>query len=358
MRLGFQVEQSSITSRKTCLWASISMGRGMGFVVGSIFLLAALTGSGESSSIDAAKKEGAVVFYSTMTAEHHGKLVQAFHAKYPFIKIEGFRANPVQVINRVLTEGRAGKPLADVINIDELSGWVLREKGFLQPYKSKETEAFPEHFRDPEGFFPCCAYVVTNSLGYNQKLVSKKEAPRTFQDLLLPKWKGKLGMERDLAKLFAALVPIWGKERTVNYFQALMKQQPSMRSGRTLLAQLMAAGEFSVGLGFYAYRILELQEAGLPLEIVQADPVVAWPWRLLLLRDARHPNSASLFIDYVLSEEGQRYLASLGRTVIRPGIKNKYPQLVEGVKLYPVRPDSGKDYETLSKTYYSIVNAR
>ncbi|MBI4527094.1 MAG: extracellular solute-binding protein [Deltaproteobacteria bacterium] len=335
-----------------------SISRVIALVVWSIWFLPPLTGLGESSLIDEAKKEGKLVFYSTMTAEHHDKVVQAFHSKYPFIKIEGFRANPVRVVNRVLTEGRAGRPLVDVINVDELSGWVLREKGFLQPYKSKETDAFPEHFRDPEGFFPCCTYVITNSLGYNKKLVSKEEAPRTFQDLLLPKWKGKLGMESDLAKLFAALVPIWGKERTVNYFQALMKQQPSMRSGRTLLAQLMAAGEFSVGLGFYAYRILELQEKGLPLEIVQADPVVAWPWRLLLLRDARHPKSASLFIDYMLSEEGQRYLASLGRTVLRPGIKNKYPQLVEGVKLHLVRPDIGRDYETLSKAYYNIVNAR
>ena len=335
-----------------------SISRVIALVVWSICLLPALTGIGESSLIDEAKKEGTVVVYSTMNAEHYGKLVQAFHAKYPFIKVEGFRGNSVRVVNRVLTEGRAGRPLVDVINVDELSGWVLREKGFLQPYKSKETDAFPEHFRDPEGFFPCCAYVITNSLAYNKKLVSKEEAPRTFQDLLLPKWKGKLGMESDSSKLFAALVPIWGKEQTVNYFQALMKQQPSMRSGRTLLAQLMAAGEFSVGLGFYAYLILEQQEKGLPLEIVQADPVVAWTWRLLLSRVARHPNSASLFIDYALSEEGQRYLASLGRTVIRPGIKNKYPQLVEDVKLYPVRPDSGKDYETLSKTYYNIVNAR
>ena len=94
----------------------------------------------------------------------------------------------------------------------------------------------------------------------------------------------------------------------------------------------------------------------MPLEIVQADPVIAWPFRLLLAKNAHHPNAAKLFIDYVLSEEGQRFVASLGRTVVRPGIKTKYPQLVEGIKLHPVRPDIGKDYEALSKTYYQIVN--
>jgi ABC-type Fe3+ transport system substrate-binding protein len=86
------------------------------------------------------------------------------------------------------------------------------------------------------------------------------------------------------------------------------------------------------------------------------DPVVAWPFRLLLA-NLRHPDVAKLFVHFVLSE-GQRFLAGLGRTVVRPGIKNKYPQLVEGVKLYPVKPDIGKNYEDMSTTYYDLVNAR
>ena len=204
----------------------------------------------EAALVDDAKKEGALVFYGSMTTEHHGKLVAAFSQKYPFIKVEGFRANSLTIVNRVLTEQRSGRPLVDVMNVDELSGWVLKDRGLLQSYSSNETRAFPEAFRDPEGFFTCCTYVVTNVIAYNQKLVRKEEAPKTFDDLLLPKWTDKLGMETDLAKLFAALVPLWGKQKTIDYFTALRKQKPSMRSGRTLLAQLMAAGEFSVGLGF------------------------------------------------------------------------------------------------------------
>jgi iron(III) transport system substrate-binding protein len=311
-----------------------------------------------AATIDDAKKEGTLVFYGSMTTEHHNKLIAAFNQKYPFVKVEGFRANSLTVVNRVVTEQRTGRPMVDVINVDELSGWVLKDRGLLQPYASNETRAFPEAYRDPEGFFTCCTYIVTNVIAYNRKLVRKDEAPKTFEDLLLPKWTEKLGMETDLAKLFAALVPLWGRQKTIDYFMAMMKQKPSMRSGRSLLAQLMAAGEFPVGLGFYGYRMLELQEAGMPLEIVQADPVVAWPFRLLLAKNLRHPNAAKLFIDFVLSEDGQRFLAGLGRTVVRPGIKNKYPQLVEGVKLYPVKPDIGKNYEELSKTYYDIVNAR
>jgi len=307
------------------------------------------------ASADQNRNEGTVVFYSSMTAEHHGALVKAFNQKYPAVRLEGFRSNSISVLNRVLNEGRAGNQLVDVINVNELNAWVLKDRGLLQPHKSKETEAFPKEFKDPEGVLLCCADVLTSDMAYNTKLVKKDEAPKSYQDLLLPAWRGKIGMEHDLAELFAALIPIWGKDRTVNYFKALMKQEPSQRRGRSLLAQLLAVGEFPVALGFYGYRVLELQETGAPLEIIQADPVIAWPRRLLLARTAPHPNGARVFIDYVLSEEGQRLLANLGRTVVRPGIEIKHPRLIRGVKLHPVQPEVAKTFEADSKLYYDIV---
>jgi iron(III) transport system substrate-binding protein len=264
-----------------------------------------------AATVEPLKKESSVVFYSSMTAEHHEALVKAFNRKHSDLKVEGYRSNSIRVLNRVLTEGRAGNHLVDVINVNELNAWVLRDKGLLQAHKSKETEAFPKEFKDPDGLLPCCADVLTSDMAYNTKLVGKNEAPKSYHDLLLPVWKGKIGMENDMAELFAALIAIWGKDKTVNYFKALMAQGPSMRRGRTLLAQLLAMGEFSVALGFYGYRVLELKDEGAPLEIIQADPVVAWPRRLLFAKNAPHPNAGRVFIDYVLSEEGQRLLAHI-----------------------------------------------
>jgi iron(III) transport system substrate-binding protein len=100
---------------------------------------------------------------------------------------------------------------------------------------------------------------------------------------------------------------------------------------------------------------LELQETGAPLEIIQADPVIAWPRRLLLARNAPHPDAARTFIDYVLSEEGQRLLANMGRTVVRPGIEIKHPRLIRGVKLHPVNPEVAKTFEADSKLFYAIM---
>jgi spermidine/putrescine-binding protein len=248
-------------------------------VVSLLFLLLILSGASyvSAAGVDPAKKESSVVFYSSMTAEHHEALVKAFQQKYPQIKLEGYRSNSIRVLNRVLTEGRAANQLVDVINVNELNAWVLRDKGLLQAHKSKETEAFPKEFKDPDGLLLCCADVLTSDVAYNTRLVKKDEAPKSYQDLLLPMWKGKIGMENDMAELFAALIAIWGKDKTVNYFKALMTQSPSMRRGRSLLGQLLAMGEFSVALGFYGYRVLELKDEGAPLEIIQADPVVVWP---------------------------------------------------------------------------------
>jgi iron(III) transport system substrate-binding protein len=304
---------------------------------------------------DQTKPEGTVVFYSSMTAEHHNALVKAFNQKYPGIKLEGFRSNSISVLNRTLNEGRAGNHLVDVINVNELNAWVLKDRSLIQPHKSKETEAFPKEFKDPEGFLPCCADVLTSDMAYNTKLVKKADAPKSYQDLLLPAWKGKIGMEQDMAELFAALMPIWGKGTTVNYFKALRKQEPSLRRGRSLLAQLLAAGEFPIAIGFYGYRVLEMQDTGAPLEIIQADPVVTWPRRLLLARNAPHPSTGRIFIDYVLSEEGQRLLANLGRTVVRPGIEIKHPRLVRGIKLHPVKPEVARTFAADSKLFYDIM---
>lgn len=318
-------------------------------------LIVCIPGVGAPSLIDEAKKEGTVVLYCTMTNADMLKLTEAFEKKYSFLRVQTFRGNSERVLGKVLTEARAGSFLVDAINLDGINGWVLKEKGVLQPYKSAETEAFPEQFRDPDGFLPCCIHVVTNVIGYNTKLVSKGEAPKSYADLLAPRWKGMLGMDADEGEWFTALIGIWGKEKTVNYFRALMKQEPSLRRGHTLLAQLNAAGEFPVAVNVFGYRPLELQGQGAPIEIVNAEPTVARPWGIFLTRRAPHPNAGRLFIDFVLSEEGQKVVANMGRTVVRPGVKQKHPRLVEGVKLYSVRPEMAKDYEEVSKLYYSIV---
>ena len=229
-------------------------------MVNHIFLGA--IGYAADTGLDAAKKEAAVVVYTGSSAADAAKLIAAFETKYPFVKVNLFRGNNERVLNKILTEGRTGSYLFDVATIDGLNGWVLKEHDYLQPHKSKETEAFPLEFQDPTGLLPCCMTVVTNMIGYNSRQVAKKDAPRTYQDLLDPKWKNSMGMDPDEAEWFRALISIWGKEKTVKYFTELERQNTSTRRGHTLLSNLLAAGEFPVAVNIFGHRILELQGEG------------------------------------------------------------------------------------------------
>ena len=305
--------------------------------------------------LESAKKEGTVVFYASVPQDQISRLSEGFEKKYPPIKVQALRAGPSRILSRVMTEERAGNPLVDVINLDTFNAWVLKSKGFLQSYRSDEMEAFPAEFKDPEAMMPCCMYVLTNVMAYNTRLLSQKEIPKAYADLLDRKWKGKMGLDNDDAKWFAPLVAIWGKEKTVNYFRSLMKQDPSMVRGHALQTELLAAGEFSLAVNLFGYQALELQSRGAPIEIIQADAVIARAGHLLLPKRAPHPNAAKLFIDYLLSAEGQQLLAKMGREVARRGIAIRYPRLLQGVKVQTVKSESLVNFEELSQLYNSIV---
>jgi iron(III) transport system substrate-binding protein len=305
--------------------------------------------------IDEAKKEGTLLIYGSMSAQEIGALASAFEKKYPFIKVNNFRSNNEKLLNRVLTEGMTGKYFVDVMLTDTVSGWALKQKDFLQPYKAKETEAFPKKFRDSEGYFVCCTYIITNVIAYNTNAVAKTDVPRTYNDLLKGNLKGKLGMEDSDVEWFSGLLGVWGKEKTVNYFKDLMKQEPSMRRGHALLSQLTGAGEVPIAVNTYGFRILEMRDGGVPVGIIHADPVIAAPRYVTLAKKAPHPNAAQLFIDYLLSVEGQQVIASGGRTVIRPEIKSKHDELVKNVELHPVMPGMAKNHEQDFKLFYSLI---
>lgn len=308
-----------------------------------------------SDALDAARKEGQVVVYGAGEVDSWQKLNDAFEKKYPGIKVSLFRGNWERVRNRLTTEARAGAYLVDVLQIDGINGWVLKEQGYFQPHKSRETDAFPEEFRDPSGLLPCCQNVQTNVIGYNTRFVTKQDAPKSYRDLLDPKWKNNLGMDADEGEWFAGLISIWGKERTADFFRGIARQNPSLRRGHTLVANLTAAGEFPVAVNLFGYRVAELQAAGAAMELVNADPVVTRPSHLALVRRAPHVNAGRLYMDFIFSVEGQQVLANTGRIMVRPGIKNKYPKLTDSIKLHPVKPEMAKDYEEVSKLYYSIM---
>jgi iron(III) transport system substrate-binding protein len=186
--------------------------RDSGFVLLLVFFLTASCAWAQSEDelIRGAKKEGKVVFWSSMRIDDSKALAAGFEARYPFIKVDIFRAGGEQIVNRAIAEHLAGKTTYDVVNAFALK--VLQNKGMLQPYAAPEATHYPVGFKDPQNYW-VSLYSGYNVIGYNTKLVPKAEARRSWEDLLNPRWKGKLGMDDEEYFWHAGMVKHWVKKK-------------------------------------------------------------------------------------------------------------------------------------------------
>jgi len=282
------------------------------------------TSSAPAALIEGAKKEGQVVFYTPLNINDSRPLLQRFEQKYPFIKAELLRMSAEPLLNRIITEDRAGRNVVDVINNTVIN--PLKKLRLVQPYRSPEHAAYLDQFKDPDGYWASMNnnYYV---LGYNPKLVTAKEVPTDWQDLLNPKWKGKIGMDQEEYEWFGATVEVWGRERAAKYHRALAQQQIHWRKGHTLISQLIAAGEFPIGI-VYAHRVESMKKAGAPIDWVKTiNPVFVALSPAGLAAKAPHPNSGKLLLDFMLSYESQQQLRSANRLSGRVDIEPLVPEM-------------------------------
>ena len=258
----------------------------------------------EDELIRGAKKEGKVVFWSSMRIDDSKALAAGFEARYPFIKVDIFRAGGEQIVNRAMAEHLAGKTTYDVLNAFALK--VLQNKGMLQPYTAPEAAHYPVGFKDPQNYW-VSLYSGYNVIGYNTKLVPKAEAPRNWDDLLNPRWKGKLGMDKDADDWLAAIMDYYGDERGKQIARSLGAQQLNIRKGRTLVSQLVTAGEFPVQIDAHHHEAVALKKAGAPIDYLFPEPFVPVKAASAFVLAARppHPYAAALLVDFMLSKKGQ-----------------------------------------------------
>lgn len=301
--------------------------------------------------IDGAKKEGALVWYMSASIEDAQAILLAFNKKYPFLKTDFFRAGSARLFNRIMNEVRAGKVLFDLVAVRGLETHQLVKAGLLQPYVSPESAAYPAGFKDSKGYW-VDYFDSYNVIGYNTQLVARDQAPKSWEDLLDPKWKGKIALDEENFSWYGAMTQKWGKEKTQRYMRALAKQDIQLRNGQTLIAQLMAAGEFSVAM-VLAHRIEKMKEQGAPVAwVTTLDPVTVSLHPIGLAAKAPHPNAAKLFVDFILSKDGQQLLLSIERTPARPGIDTKME--ARKLKLFPMPPELGERYEQFQKEFREI----
>ena len=291
----------------------------------SIFLLcqpslSPLQAGSNSKLIEAARNEGNVAYYTTMTLSQSKKVADKFQAKYPFIQVALFRSGADGLLNKIQNEARGGLYAWDVVSGRGDMVLTLSEAKLLAPHRSPESKFISQDMVDDDGYWTAY-YVNPFVLGYNTNLVKKEDVPKTYEQLLDSKWKGKkISIDDSAYGLLAGLIREWGMERAVAYFRKLAAQEPVVMRGNTNRVQLAMAGEYPLIIA-YAPTIQRETSKGHPMDWLPLEPVPVQVNPLMLAAKAPHPNSAKLLVDFLLSKEGQKMLVGFRRIPVREDVE-------------------------------------
>jgi len=255
-----------------------------------------------------AKKEGAVNIYSSMTVDDMKTIGSGFEKKYG-IKLQAWRASSEDILQRVLIEARGGRSEVDAVETSSLEMESLYREGMLQRVNSPLlADIAPAALRPHREWVGDRINIIAE--GYNTDLIKKQDVPKSYADLLDPKWKGKLTIEADDSVWFGALVTAMGEAKGLQYFRDLVRKNGlSPRKGHTLIANLIVSREVPYSLTVYHYRVEQLKRAGAPIEWQVLPPGIARFLGTGVLKRTPHPNAAILFFDFMM-HDGQALLVN------------------------------------------------
>lgn len=256
--------------------------------------------------LENAKKEGTVVIYTSLNLKDSVPITEKFEKKYG-IKVSLWRASSEKVVQRALTEARAGRFTPDILETNGPEMEILYREQLLEQFQSP-------HFKDipAEAFPPHRHYVADRFnffvVGYNTNLVKPGDVPNTYEDLLDPKWNGKIGIEASDVDWFGAVVKGMGEQKGLAYFRKLASNNPQVRHGHTLIAELVASGEIPLAAALYNHGVERLTQKGAPIKWKPLSPTFGRPNAIGVAKRAPHPHAAVLFADFMLSKEGQEII--------------------------------------------------
>jgi ABC-type Fe3+ transport system substrate-binding protein len=303
--------------------------------------------------LEGARKEGQVVLYSAMIVNQALRpIADAFMKKYPFVKMRFWRADSENIAAKVSAEIRANNVVADLVEGTGIGEYIVQADQ-AQPFHASSLERIPERYRDAQRL-----WVPTRlsyySVAYNTKLVPVADAPRTFEDLLDPRWKGKLswriGSISGTPLFITNLRMAWGEERAKRYLERLAEQKIvnfGSGSARTLVDRVIA-GEYPIALNIFAHHPLISAAKGAPVQSVLMDPVATTAATMSVPKLIRNPHAALLLADFILSTEGQEILAQAEYFPVRPDVP-PLPQLDRVVPAKAGVPENFINGEALNK---------
>lgn len=286
---------------------------------GSMAEIAQYTGADrEQRLVDGAKKEGALSIYTSAQTDDMGALVAGFEKKYG-IKASVWRAGSEKVLQRAVTEARGRRHTVDVIETNGPELESMHREKILQAVRSPHLANIMQQAIRPHGEWVGTRLNVFVQ-AYNTNLVKKEELPKKWEDLLDPRWKGRLGIEAEDQDWLSGVIGDLGEARGVKIFKDIVAANGmSVRKGHTLLTKLVVSGEIPLALTVYSYKAQQLKEKGAPIDWFSIGTPIARPNGVAVTRQAPNPHAALLFYDYEISEEGQKILA--GRDFVPTNIR-------------------------------------
>ena len=256
-----------------------------------------------------AKKEGTFTVYTSAQATDFNALLAAFEKKYG-VKGVIWRAGSENILNRAVQESRAGRNTVDIVETNGPELESLSREKVLQLVKSPYLADLIGPAVRPHGEWVGTRINVF-AQAYNTKLVKKADLPKTWEDLLNPKWKGKLGIEAEDSDWLAGVLADIGEAKGTKLFKDVVAANGmSARKGHTLLTQLVVSGEVPLALTVYNYKAQQLKVQGAPIDWFVIGNAIARPNGVGVARKAPHPHAAVLFYDFEISPEGQQIMAA------------------------------------------------
>src|SRR5215217_3343234 len=275
-----------------------------------------------------AKQEGQVMYYTDLIVDQVVRpMTAAFERKYG-IKVSFTRGDSQVNSTKLLNEFKAGRVLADVFGLT--SGMeILMEAGAVRQFTSANGDELPAHYRDPNRYW-VASHIYVMQPGFNTTLVPTAQRPKTYDDLLAPYWKDKMVWKmNDMSGgpgFIGNTLTSMGEERGLDYLRKLSSQRIKMvnASARALLAQVIG-GEYPMALQIFNHHAAISAEKGAPVDWVRLSPATVNPALLGLPKNAPHPNAGLLYIEFMLSPEGQQILQKANYLPARPDVHRSRP---------------------------------
>jgi iron(III) transport system substrate-binding protein len=280
----------------------------------------------DSRVIEGAKKERQVVVYTSLNLKDSVPIAEAFEKKFG-VKLTLWRSSSEKVLQRAVTEARAGRFSVDAFELNGPELEAMYREGLLDEFYSPQFKnlppaAFPKHRHyaaDRFNFF---------TIAYNTNLVKPNEVPNSYEDLLHPRWVGRIGIEASDTDWFGSIVKLMGEDKGLAFFRKLSQMKPQIRTGHTLMAELVASGEIPLAATIYNHNAERLLVNGAPVKWKALTPTFGRPNGVAVAKRAQRPHAALLFVDFMLSMEGQTLIKQRNRVPASTAVDtnlNKFP---------------------------------